>query len=120
MRSRDAEAGAVLLEVVIALAVLAVAGLAAAGMAAEAAGAVGRARAAEARLRQASHFMEAVALWPRGDLDRRLGERRQGPFVLTLQRPDPELYTAALADSATGRVLLSTVLFRRDTADARP
>lgn len=109
------DAGAVLLEVVIALAVLAVAGIAAVGMAAEAAGAVARARASEGRLRSASHFMEAVALWPREDLDRRLGARRQGPFVLTLGRPDPELYTAVLADSAGGRVLISTSLFRRDT-----
>jgi type II secretory pathway pseudopilin PulG len=114
------DAGAVLLEVVIALAVLAVAGIAAIGMAAEASGAVARARESEGRLRSASHFMEAVALWPREDLDRRLGTRRQGPFMLTLQRPAPELYTAVLADSAGGRVLLATSLFRRDSADARP
>lgn len=113
-------AGAVLLEVVVALALLSIAGIAAVAMAAESMGAVGRAREAETRLREASHFMEAVALWPREDLDRRLGARRQGPFVLTLQRPSPELYTAALADSATGRVLLSTSLFRPDTADALP
>jgi type II secretory pathway pseudopilin PulG len=114
------DAGAVLLEVVIAMAVLAVAGIAAVAMAAEAAGAVTRARASEARLRDASHLMEAVALWPREDLDRRLGARRQGPFVLTLQRPARELYIAVLTDSAGGRVLLATSLFRRDTADAAP
>ena len=129
MRSRDArrlrsaaagEAGAVLLEVVVALAILAVAAIAAVAMAAEGGGAVARARAAEDRMRQASHLMEAITLWPREDLDRRLGRRAQGPFVLTLQRPAPEVYTAALADSATGRVLLATSIFRRDTADALP
>jgi type II secretory pathway pseudopilin PulG len=114
------DAGAVLLEVVIAMAVLAVAGIAAIAMAAEASGAVARARESEARLRSASHLLEAVALWPREELDRRLGARRQGPFVLTLQRPARELYTAVLADSAGGRVLLATSLFRRDTADAAP
>jgi hypothetical protein len=89
-------------------------------MAAEAAGAVSRARQAEVRTEQGSRFMDAVSLWTRADLDRRLGDRRQGPFILRLERPDPELYTAALADSATGHVLLSTSLFRRDTADALP
>jgi type II secretory pathway pseudopilin PulG len=112
------DAGAVLLEVIVALALLASAGLAAVGMAAEASGAVARARAAEVETRQAARLMDAVSLWPREDLDRRLGDRRQGPFVLRIGRPDPELYTAVLADSATRRVLLSTSLFRRDTADA--
>jgi type II secretory pathway pseudopilin PulG len=122
VRSGDArgDSGAVLLEVVVAMALLAVAAIAAIAMAAEAGGAVSRARAAEARMREASHFMETVALWSRDDLDRRLGRRAQGPFVLALQRPAPELYLAALADTATGRVLLSTSLFRPDTADALP
>lgn len=128
MRSGDArrrpvargESGAVLLEVVIAMALLAVAAIAAIAMAAEAGGAVSRARAAEARMREASHFLEAVSLWTRDDLNRRLGRRAQGPFVLALRRPVPELYTAELADTATGRVLLSTSLFRPDTADALP
>ena len=118
--ARLGESGAVLLEVVVAMALLAVAAIAAIAMAAEAGGAVARARAAEARMREASHLMEAVALWTRDDLDRRLGRRPQGPFVLALGRPAPELYTAALADTATGRVLLFTSLFRPDTADARP
>jgi type II secretory pathway pseudopilin PulG len=116
--SRNGDAGAVLLEVIVALALLASAGLAAVSMAAEAAEAVSRAREAEVRTAEASRFMDAVSLWTRADLDRRLGERRQGPFILRLDRPDPELYTTALADSASGRVLLATSLFRRDTADA--
>ncbi|HEX8243722.1 MAG TPA: hypothetical protein VF541_09510, partial [Longimicrobium sp.] len=108
-----------LLEVIVAMVLLASAGLAAVSMAAEAVGAVSRAREAEVRTADASRFMDAVSLWTRADLDRRLGDRRQGPFILRLEHPDPELYTAALADSATGYVLLSTSLFRADTADAR-
>ena len=118
--SPKGDVGAVLLEVIVAMVLLASAGLAAVSMAAEAAGAVSRARQAEVRTEQGSRFMDAVSLWTRADLDRRLGDRRQGPFILRLERPDPELYTAALADSATGHVLLSTSLFRRDTADALP
>jgi len=114
------DAGAVLLEVIVALALLATAGLAAVSMAAEAAGAVSRAATAEVEMRQATRLMDAVSLWPRADLDRRLGDRRQGPFILRIGRPSGELYTAALADSATGRVLLATSLFRQDTADAHP
>lgn len=114
------DAGAVLLEVIVALALLATAGLAAVSMAAEAAGAVSRAATAEVEMRQAARLMDAVSLWPREDLDRRLGDRRQGPFILRIARPADELYTAALADSSTGRVLLATSLFRRDTADAHP
>ena len=114
------DAGAVLLEVIVALALLATAGLAAVSMAVEAAGAVSRAATAEVEMRQAARLMDAVSLWPREDLDRRMGDRRQGPFILRIARPSGELYTAALADSATGRVLLATSLFRRDTADAQP
>jgi hypothetical protein len=114
------DAGAVLLEVIVALALLATAGLAAVSMAAEAAGAVSRASTAEVEMRQAARLMDAVSLWPRADLDRRMGDRRQGPFILRIARPADELYTAALADSATRRVLLATSLFRQDTADAQP
>jgi type II secretory pathway pseudopilin PulG len=114
------DVGAVLLEVIVAMVLLASAGLAAVSMAAEAVGAVSRAREAEVRTAQASRFMDAVSLWTRADLDRRLGDRREGPFTLRLEHPEPELYTAALADSASGRVLLATSLFRADTADVRP
>lgn len=113
------DAGAVLLEVVVALTILAVGGAAGVTMAAEAARAVGHARAADGELRAASHFMENVALWTRADLDRHLGARPQGAWTLSIDRPDPELYTAALADSS-GRVLLRTSLFRADTAHAAP
>jgi hypothetical protein len=118
--SRLGQGGAVLFEVIVAMALLAGSGLAAVSMAAEAVGAVTRARQAEARMREAARLMDAVSLWPREDLDRRLGDRREGPFILRIQRPDPELYTAALADSASRRVLLATSIFRRDTTDALP
>ena len=112
---RGSEAGAALLEVIVAVAILATAGTAAVAMASESARAVERARAADLRAREASAFLDAVALWPREDLDRRLGERPQGPWRLRIGRPDPELYTVALVDTASGADLLRTALFRPDS-----
>ena len=105
--------GAALLEALVAITIVAIAGLAALSMSMESLRAVERARQAEASLRLASRFLEAVALWPREDLDRRLGDRPQGPWILRIERPAPELYTVALRDSLDGSVLLSTSLFRR-------
>ena len=109
---RPARGGAALLEAIVAMAILGTAGIAALAMASEAARAVGRAREAEVELRAASAFLEAVALWTRDDLDRRLGDRPQGAWRLRIDRPEPMLYTIALSDTLGGGVLLATSLFR--------
>ncbi|HEX7051884.1 MAG TPA: hypothetical protein VF188_16880 [Longimicrobiales bacterium] len=115
-RSRHhGRAGAVLLEVMIALTVLATVGGTAAWMCSEAIRAVGRAHAAEAEIRAAQRFMAAVSLWPREDLDRHLGDSPQGSWRLRVDRVRPDLYEVSLADTATGRVLLGTALFRPET-----
>jgi type II secretory pathway pseudopilin PulG len=114
---RGSESGAALLETIVAVAILATAGTAAVAMASEAARAVERARDMDRRVREASAFVDAVALWPRADLDRRLGERRQGRWHLRLDRPSDELYTVVLVDSISGAEILRTALFRPDTAD---
>ena len=85
-----------LLEVLVALVLVAVAGTATATLAADAARAAARVRAGEAALRRANTFLEAVALWPREDLDRHLGERAEGPWILTVARPTPVLYEVTL------------------------
>src|SRR5690348_5798339 len=92
-------AGVVLLEVIVALTILAVAGVSLAVLATQSASAVRRARTANLETQQASGFLDAVALWPRADLDRHLGERPEGPWRLTIERPLPTLYTVTLADS---------------------
>ena len=111
---RLGDAGAVLLEVLVALTILSVGGTAAVLATAESARAVAHARERDRELRAAGAFMEVVALWPREDLDRRLGDRRQGPWVLRVDRPDRRLYVVELRDSA-GTALLRTSLFRPDT-----
>lgn len=111
------EAGAGLLEAIVAVAILAFAGVAAVTAVAESMAAVRRAREADAELRDANAFLEAIALWPREDLDRRLGNRPQGPWRLVIERPLPTLYTVVLTDSASGRILLRTSLYRPESTD---
>ncbi len=115
---RDPRAGAALLEVLVALALLVTAGTALIALAAQSAAAVKRARDADAEMRRANAFFEVVSLWPREDLDRRLGDRAQGPWRLRIDRPAPTLYVAILSDSASHRELLHTALFRPDAAAA--
>jgi type II secretory pathway pseudopilin PulG len=106
------ESGAVLLEVMLALVLLAVGGTAAVVMASESARAVQHAREVDTEMRAASAFFDAVALWPREDLDRHLGERAQGSWRMTVQRPTPTLYTVVLRDTLRGAEILRTSLFR--------
>jgi type II secretory pathway pseudopilin PulG len=115
---RRGRAGAVLLEAIVALLILSVAGTAAVTLVSQSADAVRRAREADAEARAASDFLHAVSLWTRDDLDRRLGDRPQGDWRLRIQRPAPTLYEVVLVDSAGGRELLRTALFRPEPAAA--
>lgn len=112
--------GAVLLEAIVALVILAVAGTAVVTLAAESARAMDRAQEAAQAMGRADAFFHAVALWPREDLDRHLGTHPQGPWLLRIDRPTPTLYEAVLLDSAGGRALLRTTLYRQEAPDATP
>lgn len=104
--------GAVLLEALVALVIMASAGAAVAALAVECGQAVQRTRSTEAELRRADAFFALVALWPREDLDRHLGERQQGPWRLRVERPSLTIYAITLTDSLGARALLRTVLYR--------
>lgn len=104
--------GIVLLEVLVALAILGASGAALAALAVGTDDAVLRARTRDDDVRRASAFLEAVALWPREDLDRHLGRRPQGEWTLEVRHPTASLYVVALSDSGTSRRLLTTSLFR--------
>ena len=110
--------GVVLLEAIVAMTILAIVGAAVVALAADSAGAIERAAAADTVTMRASDLLDAVALWPREDLDRHLGTRDEGPWLMTVGRPSPTLYTVSLADSTDHRVLLATVLFRAEALDA--
>jgi hypothetical protein len=108
----------VLLEAIVALTILTVASLASVGMVRQGIESVRRAQEAEHDVRKASAFMEAIALWPRADLDRHLGNRAEGPWRLQIDRPVPTLYLVALTDSLSRRELVRTALYRPEPPSA--
>jgi hypothetical protein len=110
----------VLLEVVVALTILATGGAAMIALSSQSIDSLRRATAAERETERASAFFDAVALWPREDLDRHLGDRPQGPWRLIIERPLPTLYTVTLSDSTGGRTLLTTALYRAEGDHAAP
>lgn len=116
---RRDRAGAALLEAVVVLLILGTACVAATAMSATFTRTVTHARELDGKVRRASAFLDAVSLWTRVDLDRRLGEREQGPWRLRIDRPTRTLYTLVLADSA-GAELLRTSLFRADSEHVAP
>ena len=111
--------GAALLEALVAMTILTVVGTTVVSFASEASSAVRRASVAEAELRRASRLLDAIALWPREDLDLHLGDRPQGPWRVRIDRPMPTLYTVVITDSSRKRDLLRTAMFRRDSSASR-
>lgn len=109
--------GAVLLEVVIAVSILAIAGLAVVSFVSEASAGVRRARSQDQSVREAAAYLDVVTLWPRADLDRHLGARRQGSWLMTVHRTSPRLYDIAIADSTGDHELIHTTVFRREDPD---
>ena len=119
-RARRRRRGLVLLEVIIALTILAVGATSMIALASASLDAVRRTDASERDLRRANALMEAVSLWPREDLDRHLGDRAEGAWRLRIDRPVETLYVVSLADSASGRVLFETSLYRAEGAHGAP
>ena len=74
--------GMVLLEVIVGLTILAVSATTMVELAGESLQAVARANDADAEVHRADAFLQAVALWPRADLDRHLGDRLEGPWTM--------------------------------------
>ena len=110
--------GVALLEAIVALTIITIAALACVAMVRQGVESARHARESEAELRHASAFMEAVALWPRADLDRHLGRRPEGPWRLTIDRPVPTLYLVVLTDSTLRRELVRTALYRPEPPHA--
>ncbi|HWG53381.1 MAG TPA: type II secretion system protein [Gemmatimonadaceae bacterium] len=117
---RAARPGMVLLEVIVAMTILAVGGASLVALASASLDAVRRAYAAEEDATRASAFLDAVALWPRADLDRHLGSRAEGPWRLEIERPEPTLYEVSVSDSAHDHPIVATALYRPEVAHAAP
>jgi type II secretory pathway pseudopilin PulG len=117
---RRDRSGVVLLEALVALLILTTAGAAAVTLVAEGAREIQRVRSAEKQMHDASAFFDAVSLWSRDDLDRHLGNRNQGDWLMRVDRPDLELYVVSLTDTATKVELLRTSVYRPEVAHAEP
>jgi len=114
-----AEAGVVLLEVLVALAVLAAGGLALAGAVSAGLRSEADARTRERTLATEERVLAAVSLLGRGDLDQRLGRHAVGEFAIDVERPEPTLYRIALADTIAPEVdALVTVVYRPESMNA--
>lgn len=104
--------GVVLLEALVAMTILATVGATAIALVAESTRAVSRARQIDREMRDANAFLSTVALWPRADLDRHLGDRLQGRWLMRVDRARATLFTITLSDTNPRRLLMTTSLFR--------
>jgi type II secretory pathway pseudopilin PulG len=107
-----ARRGVVLLEALVAMTLLVTVATVAIAVTAESARAVARAREREQEMRDANAFLSAVALWPREDLDRHLGTRKQGTWLMHVDRVTATLYGVTLTTANPPRSLLETALYR--------
>lgn len=117
-RKASRRRGMVLLEAIVALTILAISATTMVSLAASSLGAVSRAARLDGETQRASALLDAVALWPRADLDRHLGDRPEGPWDLRVDRPAPTLYVIALRDTTSGALLLATSLYRPQAPNA--
>lgn len=110
--------GMTLLEVMIAAAIIGTAGLGLIELLVATGRAEMAAREREARLESAQRLLAAHTLLGAVDLDRRLGERQAGEFVVIVQRPESALYRIAVASQhAPAAEELVTVVFRAPAAE---
>ena len=106
----------VLLEVLAALTIFAFAAASAIELLSQLSATEQRAHALERTVVDQDRLMAAYSLLARDDLDRRLGPRTVGPYVIEVQRPAVTLYRVTVGDS-TG-VELATLLYRPEATRA--
>jgi hypothetical protein len=96
-----------------ALAIFAAASVSVLGLLAQGAEHERRAEAAETRIADEERLLAAFTLLNRQDLDRRLGRRTVGPYVVEVQRPAAEIYrlTVGLKDAPVAPDL-ATLIYR--------
>lgn len=102
--------GAVLLEVMIAVAILAFTATASLELVSELAVSAQRARTAANSIADQDRLMTAYSLLTRADLSDRIGARRLGRWTVSVQRQGAALYHVAIGDGVEAEVI--TVLYR--------
>ena len=80
VRRRTLDAGAALIETLVAVAISAVVTVAVTGLASQSLAVAAASARADAVTREADALFRAASLWTRDDLDRRLGDRAQGDW----------------------------------------
>lgn len=115
----SAERGVALLEVLVALVILATAAIALVELVDAGTRALTVARVRERELADEDRLLSAYTLLARSDLDRRLGTRDVGPYLVNVQRPEPVLYRIAVSrEKAPDVEDLVTVVYRQEPARA--
>jgi len=120
-RTRGAPGGCLtgftLIETLAALAIVGVGVFAILSIGVAGAHAVSAVHARERQIETADELMRIVTLWPRADLDRHLGDRREGEFILTIQLLTSDVYQLTVRDSSAIRALplLVSSMYRRPT-----
>jgi prepilin-type N-terminal cleavage/methylation domain-containing protein len=115
----SAERGVALLEVLAALVILSIAALGFVDLVGAGTRAVATARARERELADEERLLSAYTLLTRGDLDRRLGRREVGPYMVEVQRPERTLYRVSLAlKESPSHEDLVTVVYRPEPPHA--
>lgn len=112
VRRSGARPGIALLETIVALTIFTIAALSAAMRVRQMDDAVRRADDAAAATAEASRYLDRLSLWPTADLDRHLGTRSAGVWVVTVSRPTRTLYEISVATSTGAHVLVHTMVYR--------
>ncbi|MCG8469650.1 MAG: hypothetical protein MJB57_15830 [Gemmatimonadetes bacterium] len=120
VRRRTLDAGAALIETLVAVAIIAVVTVAVTGLASQSLAVAAASARADAVTREADALFRAASLWTRDDLDRRLGDRAQGDWWMSVDRPSREIYRLSLRRTEDGPEILWTVLYRPEASRSDP
>ena len=116
MRARP---GSALLDVMLSLALLATAGVALVTLLGQTAHTLDAVRRTEGELRGASDELGRLATYDRATLLSLLGRTQTRGWTLTVAQRSADLFDVAIAATDSTPPLLTTTVFRPDTADAR-
>jgi type II secretory pathway pseudopilin PulG len=110
--ARSRRTGFALMEVLVSVALLGFIGLASATAISQAITSVRQVQRHEREFLEAVALVDAATLWSQADLDRRLGYRRQGRWLLQIVRADDRLYRIVVLDSTASLPIVQTVVLR--------
>lgn len=105
--------GVALLEVLVGLTLLATSGVTLLTLLVQSSGSVELHHRRDVETRAASAALDAIAIWPREQLDARVGRSQRGPWTVEITLLTPTLYRVTIEHPLTGQVVLRTILYRQ-------